>query len=44
VLVPLAEDVNAVAIAGARPEEVAAARALMLRMIDNLSAEGEDGT
>jgi hypothetical protein len=46
ILVPLAEEANAIAIAGAPPEEVAAARALMLRMIDNLSAasEGDRGS
>ena len=42
-LVPLAEDVNAVAIAGAAPAEVAAARGLMLRMIANLTAETARG-
>jgi MarR family transcriptional regulator, organic hydroperoxide resistance regulator len=41
VLVPLAEEANAVAIAGAAPEQVAAARALMLRIIENLSAKQE---
>jgi DNA-binding MarR family transcriptional regulator len=38
VLVPLAEEVNALAIRGADPADVGAARALLLRMIQNLGA------
>ncbi len=38
-LVPLAVDVNRVAVNGAAPGEVAATRALLLRMIENLAAD-----
>jgi DNA-binding MarR family transcriptional regulator len=39
VLVPLAEEVNAVAIAGVPEEDVATTRSSLLRMIDNLARE-----
>ena len=42
VLVPLAEEVNAVAIAGLSPQEVSAFRRTMLRMIANLEADEAD--
>ena len=38
-LVPLAEEVNAVAVRGVDPRAVAAARASLLTMIDNLAAD-----
>ncbi len=38
-LVPLAVDVNRVAVNGAAPGEVAATRALLLRMIENLAED-----
>jgi MarR family transcriptional regulator, organic hydroperoxide resistance regulator len=38
-LVPLALDVNRIAVKGARPADVAAARKLLLHMIANLAAD-----
>jgi DNA-binding MarR family transcriptional regulator len=38
-LVPLAEEVNEIAVAGVRPEAIAAARDLMLVMIQNLARD-----
>ncbi|MDB5409718.1 MAG: transcriptional regulator MarR family [Rhodospirillales bacterium] len=43
-LVPLAEEVNDIAIAGADPADVAAARRVMLTMIGNLVADEAEGT
>jgi DNA-binding MarR family transcriptional regulator len=42
-LVPLAEEVNDIAIAGADPADVAAARRVMLAIIGNLAADESDG-
>jgi DNA-binding MarR family transcriptional regulator len=38
-LVPLALDVNRIAVSGAEPQDLAATRALLLRMIENLAAD-----
>jgi DNA-binding MarR family transcriptional regulator len=38
-LVPLAEEVNEIAVAGARPEAIAAAREMLLVMIQNLARD-----
>ncbi|HVO14329.1 MAG TPA: MarR family transcriptional regulator [Alphaproteobacteria bacterium] len=38
-LVPLAEEVNAIAVAGVDPEHIAIARATLLAMIQNLAAD-----
>jgi MarR family transcriptional regulator, organic hydroperoxide resistance regulator len=42
-LVPLAEEVNDIAIAGADPADVAAARRVMLTIIGNLAADEAEG-
>ncbi len=39
VLVPLAEEVNEIAVAGVRPEAISAAREMLLTMIHNLAAD-----
>jgi MarR family transcriptional regulator, organic hydroperoxide resistance regulator len=38
-LVPLAEEVNEIAVAGVAPATVSATRAMLLTMIDNLAAD-----
>lgn len=43
-LVPLAEQINAMALAGLSAADVAAARRVLLTMIDNLARDHADGT
>jgi MarR family transcriptional regulator, organic hydroperoxide resistance regulator len=43
-LVPLAEDVNAVALAGASKQAIALTRELLLRMIENLANDEKNAT
>lgn len=44
VLVPIAEDINAIAVAGVDPADVAVARRVLLAIIENLAREEVQGT